>query len=148
VIRLSPSEGGGLVLVLSSSSAKLRVLSRQRDTRCEGHYGSWSFGLALGIDDLASGQLNPTPCWAFTFRMAWAAGWFEEAVTWHTNNLIAEHASRTPAIASVRADMHANGWEGLSRSTSARVEHGVTISVVWELGVHRWAACILARFLC
>ena len=42
---------------------------------------------------LVSGQLNATPCWAFTFRMAWAAGWFEEAVTWHTNNLITEHAS-------------------------------------------------------
>ena len=52
----------------------------------------------------------------------------------HTNNLITEHTSKTPATASVHAGMHANGWEGLSPSTSASVEHEVTIGVVWELG--------------
>ena len=31
----------------------------------------------------------------------------------HTNHLIAEHVSKTPAVASVHAGMHVNGYEGI-----------------------------------
>jgi hypothetical protein len=60
--------------------------------------------------------------------------WFEEAVTWHTNSLIAEHTSRTPATVSVHAGMHANGWEGWRRDSCRS----------W--GVHKWVARILVHF--
>src|SRR6266567_752353 len=51
-------------------------------------------------------------CWWLPWSVCAGIG-SGEPVMRHTNHLIAEHVSRTPAAASVRAGIHANGCEGL-----------------------------------